>query len=158
MVSDEQLALMRPKLATARIIAAALIVGVLIFTGLLFVIVDWEKLGEPLKLLTLIGAVTGVALFAMSIFAPGLFAGGATIGTKDATDSEKEVKSLANSFVVETLIRYFLIEGAIFLNLMVFMLEPHKASLIVVAIGVLLMLVSYPRQSALIARVENHLG
>jgi hypothetical protein len=143
---------------STQIVAGALLVGVLILTGIIFLIVDSERLGNPLKMLTLIASVTAAAMFGLSVVAPGMFASGTPASVEnDESDRQAAIKTAANAIFVETLIRFFLIEAAIFLNLMVFFIEPHYASLVVVGIGVLLMLIFFPRQSKMAAAVEDQL-
>lgn len=152
MLSPEQVRSLRAKLISIQIISGALIAGVLVFVAITCLITDWEELSDQLKMLTLIGAMTGVVMFALSIVAPGMFAGGPAHSEKDET---KALQVIVNSLMTENLIRFVLIEAAIFLNLMVFFIEPHRATLIVVAIGILLMLVCFPRQSKLISKIES---
>ncbi len=158
MLNDDQMTILRPRMLSTQIVAGALLVGVLILTGIIFLIVDSERLGNPLKMLTLIASVTAAAMFGLSVVAPGMFASGTPASVEtDESDRQAAIKTAANAIFVETLIRFFLIEAAIFLNLMVFFIEPHYASLVVVGIGVLLMLIFFPRQSKMAAAVEDQL-
>ena len=158
MLSDDQKAILRPRMLSTQIVAGALLLGVLVLSGIIFLMVDSERLGNPLRMLTLIASVTAAAMFGLSVVAPGMFASGTPAANdNDGSGNEAAIKTAANAIFVETLIRFFLIEAAIFLNLMVFFIEPHYASLVVSGIGVLLMLVFFPRQSKMAAAVEDQI-
>jgi hypothetical protein len=157
MLTPEQITDIRPKLVVIQIIATALIIGVIVFAAVIFAIVDWGNLNARLKMLSLIGTVTGIFMFGLSIVAPKVFASGNDVAPPADSDQSDAIKSILDSLMAENVIRFALIEAAIFLNLMVFMIEPHRAALVVVGIGILLMLICFPRQSRMITTIENRL-
>jgi len=160
MLTSEQLAVTRPRLVSTQIIAGALLVGVLLFATITFLMIDTDRLGNPLRMLTLFATVTSAAMFGLAVIAPGMFASGVQRPNPDSTDEEKQkaIATASNAIFVETLIRFCLIEAAIFLSLMVFFIEPHYATLVVVGIGVLLMLFFFPRQSKMVSKIEDQIG
>ena len=158
MLTPEQIADIRPKLVLIQTIAAALIIGVVVFAAVIFAIVDWGNLNDRLKMLSLIGAVTGIFMFGLSIVAPKIFASGRDAAPPADSDQSNAIKPILESLMAENLIRFALIEAAIFLNLMVFMIESHRAALVVVGIGILLMLICFPRQSKMITTIEDRMG
>jgi uncharacterized membrane protein len=157
MLTPEQTENIRPKLAVIQMIAAALIVGVIVFAGVIFAIVDWENLNERIKMLSLFGAATGILMFGFSIVAPRVFASSHHVALPAKPDQSEAIKPVLDSLMAEHIIRFALIEAAIILNLMVFMIEPHRAALVVVGIGILLMLIFFPRQSNMITTLEDRL-
>ena len=158
MLTPDQIDNIRPKLISIQIISAVLIVGALVFTAMICAIVDWDNLNERLKMLSMIGAVSGILMLGMSFVVPKVFSSGEGGLRSDNSDQSEVVKTTLHSLMVENLIRYALIEAALFLNLMVFLIEPHRAALLIVGIGVLTMLICFPRQSKMIAEIENRLA
>ncbi len=158
MLTPEQITAIQPKLVVIQLIAAALITGVLVFAGVICAVADWGGLNDRLKMLSLIGAVSGVFMFVLSVVAPKVFASGQAESGPAASDQPDVIKTHLNSLLTETLIRFALIEAAIFLNSMVFMIESHRVSLVVVGIGILVMLFCFPRRSNMIAVIEDRLG
>ncbi len=159
MLSREQHEMIRPRMFSIQVFALAMIIGVVIFAIVTYLMVDSERLGNPLKMLTLIATITAAAMFGLSVIAPGMFSSGVQSPGPDTDESaiDKSIKTAANAILVETLIRYCLIEAAILLNLMVFFIEPHYAHLAVALVGILLMLFFFPRRPSMTARIENQI-
>ena len=156
MLNQEQIDRIQPKLVLVQAVAAALILGALGFAAMISVIVDWENLNDQTKMLTMIAGATGVFIFVMSIFVPKIFANKPTAAAAvNSPIEDKDIDAALPMMMTETLIRYALIEGGIFLNAMVMIIEPHLASLIVAGTGLLLMLVLFPLQSKMIATTER---
>lgn len=158
MLTQEQIADIRPKLVSIQIIAAALMIGSVIFTGVICAIADWDNLNEPLKMLSLIGTVSGVFMFGLSLVAPKFFSSGNDNAHSVDSDQSVTIKTVLDSMMTENLIRFVLIEAAIFLNLMLFLIENHRAALVVAGVGLMLMLICFPRQSKMIHVMEERLG
>jgi hypothetical protein len=156
MLNQDQIKRIQPKLLLIQVIAAALILGALAFATAMSVMVDWENLNDQVKMLTLFAGVSGLFISVMSIFVPKIFAShpGVTKATGDALE-DRDIDAAVATLTTESLIRYAMLEGAVFLNLMVLIIEPHLASLVVAGIGLLLMIVLFPRQSRLVAAIED---
>lgn len=168
MLSQELQQYIVPKVRVGQFIAGGLLMGVIMFSGCISLIANWENYGQPLKLLTLIGAVAGFSVFILSLLLPILFS---KVPTKlevlkkasnfDELDKDAQDKVTAdlilNMLATEKIVRGALIEGAIFLNVVVFLLEPHLVSLVVVGAGFLLMLVMFPRVSRVLAKTEDRI-
>lgn len=157
MLTPEQTNNVRPKLVSIQIIAAAMIVGALVFTAVICTLVDWANLNKHLKMLSLIGTVSGILMLGLSFVAPRVFASGYEVSLPTDSDQSTAIKAILDTLVAENLIRFALIEAALFLNLMVFMIEPHRAGLVIVGIGVSLMLIYFPRQSKMISVIADRL-
>ena len=157
MLSNEQIQQLRPKLLSIQVISGFLMLGVLAFAGLMVMIVDWDDLNDRVKMLTLIAAATGVLILVLSIFIPNAFSSDVRPSGDSESDQSTAATAIANMLVTENLIRFALLESAIFLNLVVFFLEPHLVSLAVAGFGLLLMLAFFPRQSRMISVIEERI-
>lgn len=156
MLDSEQIKRIQPKLKTVQIIAAALIGGAFTFTVAMSLLVDWEHLNSEAKMLTMMGAGTGLLVFVLSIFAPRVFSGQSAKQKADTSSAgDSAVDAAVPMMMTETLIRYTLLESGIFLNLMVMILEPHVASISVAGMGLFLMLALFPTSSRLLSGVED---
>lgn len=167
MFSQEQQRVIANKSRTLQAISGAMILGAVMLAVSFSVIVNWEELGNPLKLITIMGGATGGLLILFAAAAPFLFSPSQSSGRVGfeaspqdeeavAAQNQKLHKAIGGVFT-EHLIRYALLEAAITLNLMALMLEPHYASLTVVAFGLALMLLLFPRaakfESQITARI-----
>lgn len=157
MLTPEQTTALRPKLFSIQLVAGALIAGAILFAAVIAAITDWNNFNDRFKLLSLIGTVSGILVLGLSLIVPKVFASGDSDTLKPASNAQSAINDMIGSLTVETLIRFALIESAIMLNLMVVMIEPHRASLVIVGIGVLMMLIWFPRQSKMIATIEDRL-
>jgi len=84
---------------------------------------------------------------------PLVFAGELATG-----DSEEEkLKSAAQAVSVEYLVRFALVEAALFTNLLVLMLDLHTVTLGIVGLAILTFLFLFPIQSRFIGSVEKRL-
>lgn len=158
MLTPEQINAIRPKLFTIQLVAATLFVSVVLFAVVISMITDWENLNDRFKMLSLIGTASGTLVLGLSMIVPRVFASGEPeTHLPKSDDPQQSISSILTSLTVETLIRFALIEAAIFLNLVVMMIEPQRASLVIVGIGVLMMLIWFPRKSKMIAVIDDRL-
>ena len=67
-------------------------------------------------------------------------------------------ESLAASYVTSMIIRFAIIEGSIFANLVFFYLEHSFASLVYVGIGILLMFAQFPFPGRMVGHIEGQLS
>jgi len=156
MLDSEQVQQIQPKLVLIQVVAGALIMGAVAFAAAMSVIVDWENLNDQANMLTMFAGASGLFIFMMSIFVPLMFAGKSNVSNASSSPVEEPgIAAAIPMLMTETLIRYALIEGGVFLNLMVLIIEPHLASLVVAGIGLLLMLVLFPRRSKMMSTIED---
>ena len=156
MLTPEQTQRIQPKLKLVQIVAGALIFGALAFAAGMSLMVDWENLNDELKMLTMMASGSSLLLFVMSIFVPVIFAGNSSeFDHSGAPPDDASVDQAVPMLISETLIRFSLIEGGVFLNLMVLIIEPHVALIVVAGIGLLVMLALFPRQSKMISTIEK---
>ena len=166
MLTNEQSASIAPKLLSIQIISAAILMGAVCFAVVIAFIVNWEELTTTVPLMTLIGAATGVSLLMLSFVAPRIAAANTVQATafqlaqkKRDVDDEQTLLELVQQLTVNQIIFSALIEGAIFLNLIVFMLDKSQVSLFVVGIGLVILILSFPTgtriQNRLVDRMES---
>ena len=154
MLSEEQRTKLRPRVASLQSIAGAMLAGAILAAVVIGTIADWDELGDPLSMLPLIGAVFGMLMVGSGIVFPLVFAGELATG-----DSEEEkLKSAAQAVSVEYLVRFALVEAALFTNLLVLMLDLHTVTLGIVGLAILTFLFLFPIQSRFIGSVEKRLG
>jgi hypothetical protein len=143
-----------------QVVAGALLLGVLILSGVIFVaLVDLNDLNPAVKMLTLIGAVAGVSLYCVSLVLPKLFSAAVNkSGSDSETVQRNAVTSIMRSLTTENIARLALIEGGVFLNAVVMILEPHKVTIGILIAGIVLMLLLFPRRGKLISTLEDRLS
>lgn len=165
MLDREQLTRINPKLRTIQIICGALVLGSLAFTLVVSVLIDWRLMTGEIKLLTLIGAVTGLMLCSMAMIVPRLITSSPTHLAAQLL-SKSETGEVSDATIIDAslenlqtnrILFYALIEGAIFLNLMTFLLEQSAGALVIVGIGFALMVFAFPFTGRLTGWIEQNL-
>lgn len=122
------------------IVLLALVMGQLIFAGVvLFAMNGWNQPSSGILMGT-IGAAFAGQMFAMALFVPA-FAQKA--GVKKADGSPESIIPI---YQTKTILAAAFLEGSGFLNLVAFMLEHNKWSLIPVGFGVLFILSLIPSE------------
>jgi len=154
MSSNHQNSRITPKLHWTRIAAAGMIFVIAGLIPVMCQIANWQFLTETPKMLTLIAAFASLMMFTMSIAIPFVFSGNPAAKLSD----DAAVDSALGMFMTETFIQLVLITGAALMNLVVFSVEYHVASLVLVGIALLLMLVCFPRTAKARKAIDNKLG
>lgn len=158
MLTKDQKQQAAPKFLLTQIVAVALMLGVFgLIAVICFVLVDFDNLNPRIKMLTLIGFVAGMLLYGVSIVVPRIFATDLPAKTDDESGERKAITSIVNAMLTEKIAQVAVVEGGIFLNAIVFMLEPHVSSLVVIGIGIVLMFAYFPRRSRQMAVLEERL-
>ncbi len=153
MLSDEQIKRAESKIWMVQIATAAIMSTTVILTPIMLMIVQWETLTGPAKMLTTIAGFAAFCLYLMSTVISMIFSS----KPADHLSDDAAIDSVFGMLSTETLIRFALINGAAFINLLVFMVEPHIASLIAAGIGLLMMLFYFPRKSKMVTLIEASL-
>lgn len=152
MLSPEQKSEVLPKLITILIIHCALVMGVVMFAVVMSFITDWSKLSNEAGMLSLMAAITGLMTYGMSFIVPKLLrASPATIAanlvkrkqTKDVAD-QAILEALVNNHMSSRIVAAALLEGGLFLNLIMFLIEPNTVLIAMVIIGLALLLLRTP--------------
>ena len=153
MLSEEQTTRLQPNVVSLQAIAGAMIVASILAASVIAMISEWDELGDPLSMLPLIGAVFGLLMIGGGIVFPLVFVGEFAIG-----DSEEEkIKSAAHAVTLEYLVRFSLVEAALFTNLLVLMLDLHSVTLGIVGLAIVTFLFLFPFQSNFVSSVEQRL-
>ena len=154
MPTDELNGAIAPRLRYVKVAAAVMILAVCCLALVMFQISNWKFLSTPPKMLTIIGGFASLMLFSMSFAIPKIFGGSSISGLTDQAvrDSTLEV------FIIETFIQLALLLGAAFMNLIVYSVDHHIASLVVAAIAVILMLIRFPRTARANSVIRKKLG
>jgi MFS family permease len=164
MLTTEQVDRIRPKLNFIQMIVLAIVLGAVAFAAVVAAIVDWSNLASYMKMMSLIGMATGAGMFAIAFIVPSLIAETSTAvvarelsNERREIDDNQAIDSIISSLSISQIIFFAIVEGAVFLNLLTFMLEHSKPSLIIVGLGLLIMLIAFPTKSRLQKRVANRL-
>lgn len=155
-LTENQARRIASKIRVAQLVWVALVFGVLVFAGMLAMIANWEEASSSVKMMTLMGAATGVALCLFSFLVPFFFSSsvmerGQIAGRHESpvTDAEpiendKVVDSAFQLYLTSQVAAWAMVEAAIFLNLMVFMIESGYVSVSVAGLGLVVLLASFP--------------
>ncbi|MDA7861532.1 hypothetical protein N9093_01560 [bacterium] len=153
MLSEEQTTRLRPQIISLQSIAGAMIVASTLAASVIAMIANWDEIGDPLSMLPLIGAVFGLLMIGSGIVFPLVFAGEFATGESE----EKQIKSAVHSVSVEYLVRFSLVEAALFTNLLVLMLDLHTVTLGIVGFAMVTFLFLFPFQSKFVSSVEKRI-
>ena len=154
MLSDEQNSSIANRLRYVQIAAAVMILVVCLLTPVMFQISNWKFSSASPKMLTIIAGFASLMLFSMSFSIPKIFSGSVASGLT----GKAALDSALGMFITETFIQFALLEGAALMNLVVYSVDHHIASLILAAVAVLLMLVFFPRASRTSSALSGKLG
>ena len=113
-LTQEQLQQLSKPGLTVKIICGALLAGACNFALILCVIVDFNDLNTNLDMLVLLAAASGAVMFSMSFVAFKVLTG---------QTAAKDESMMAHFQVLQTawIVRFAIIEGAVFMNLIVTM-------------------------------------
>lgn len=165
MLNEEQIQSLAPKFRVIQILAIAILMGALMFTGVIFALADWNAVDANTKFLAVIGALTGFSLLGLAWIVPSLTAGSTEQIARDVAvepDDPNFDEQVADRFLAQMQTRqivfYAILEAAIFLNLIVFHLESSILSLIVIGLAFAAMVIGFPGKSRLLARLEQQIN
>ena len=153
------------KARVIQVVCGALIMGVIFFAAVLSMIADWDPTHFDLTLLSIVGLVIAAGCYAVSVFLPNMMAGNALQVIADQIrNSKRELNSdegrnlVANQYVTTTIVRYAVIEGAVFANLLFFFVDHAAVCLVVAAIGLALMILFFPFPGRMMTWVQNQIS
>jgi NADH:ubiquinone oxidoreductase subunit 6 (subunit J) len=163
MFNRDQFLQILPKLKIILIIHLALALGILFFAGVMALVADWSRLATEASVLALMAAIVGLMIFGMSFIIPKILnysaATVAAMLTKkhDLTEISDQtiLQVLLGNYTTSRIIAAALMEAGIFLNLIVFMIEPNTVSIAVFVIGILLFVFRTPLLGRQLNRLEN---
>jgi hypothetical protein len=146
-----------PRIRAMQIVAGALVLGALIFLGVVIAIRLAGQAPRPPKtpMLSYVGIVfTVMVLVPLALVPDRVIAAGRkqiARGERDASTASDETLRLANLYQNCMIIRLALLEGAAFFQIIIFHLEGQQLSLILALILVVGMVLLFPTR----ARVES---
>ena len=145
---------------TMQIIALALVMGVLLFLGLVLFTTQGNLNGKP-GVLTMIGTGIGLVMVVNQFVIPGMIVKSqlkqaATPGSRQIDDAEKGAW-LLGIYQTQLIVGLALLEGAAFLNLVTMMLERCLGTLGVVGLLLGLMLKKFPTRDKVSFWVQDKL-
>ena len=137
-LSNEQLENLRKPMQSLKIICGAMIMGVAM-AGIIFcTMIDLGNLKTELEMLVAMAAGFGMVMYMMSFV---MFKIISTQTNSKSTSETSHFGVLQSAWIV----RFAIIEGACFLNLIVTLLQNSLITLFVALVGVLFMLIWFPR-------------
>ncbi len=164
MLNQQQIDSISTEVRTAQIVAFGLMMGVLIFGVIVCVIVPWADVHSRVTILTAVGLFAAMSMIVMSFVLPRVIsasAAQATAAQLRSTDAkaidERSIKGLAGQFQTTNIIRMAMLEGAAFLNLVLFFVDKSLIELVMAAICLLLLIVGFPSSNRIIGWIENHM-
>ena len=122
--------------AVSASMAAATLIGSIVIIGVLP-----EALDSKPNMLVLLAAFTAMISYGLSFVVAAVFN---TPVAADEVPTDDQVKKAAGQIASSHVIRSAIIEGGVFLNLMVLLLERNFISVAVIALGFLLLCVLFP--------------
>ena len=152
-----------------QIIAFALIMGVVTFLGVVCFLVYGQQGGkgtsggEGLPMISIVSVVMFVSCVGVSLVLPGVILRqahaqlAANIPRGDANAEERKVAALLSLRQTGLIVGLALLEGAAFMGCIAFLVEAQVFTLAIVAIAIFLMLLRFPLESSLRARVHEDL-
>ena len=145
---------------TMQIVAAALMLGVLVFLGIVLVITQGDVSGKP-ELMTMMAAGFGALMIVSHFVIPAIsvklhLRQAAAELTAKKTDDDKRVR-MYGIYQAQLTIGFALLEGAAFFNLIAMSAENSVVSLGVVILLLGLMAVKFPTRDKVSFWVENKL-
>ena len=150
-------------MSTQQVIAGSLIAGVAIFALVVTVIRSGQgplfnsKVGLDSPLV-LVGLVVAVSAVMTNVLLPNLMFRTPPEQLKAARTREERVEALRGMSQIKLIVRYAILEGAAFLNLILFMLEGSALNLGLAIVLLLLMMAHFPTTGRIEAYLETRLG
>lgn len=143
-----------------QIIAAALMMGVLMFLGVVLVTTAGRLDGQP-EMVTMIAAGFAFLMLANHFVIPPIMAKAQLkqaigSGIHQKSDEEK-IQGYCEIYQTQLIVGFALLEGAAFFNLVAMMAEHCVASIVIVAVLLLLMVAKFPTRDKVTFWVENKL-
>ncbi len=143
-----------------QIISAALMMGVLVYLGILLVTRGGQLLGQP-NLLTMVGVGFGCLMVVMHFIIPGIMNRRqlkAAVASGVMQKSEQEqVGHVIGVFRGQMIVRLALLEGAAFFNLTAMMIDHSEISICVIVLLMGLMLFRFPTRDKVSFWVQDKL-
>ncbi len=154
-MNPEMITRIRPSIKTMQGISLALIMGPFLFVAVILAAIGTEDLHTEPKMLILLAAATGLLNYVLSFFFGPVFR-----KTVNATDPVQlsDVKTVVGGMQTSHIIQCAMIEGGIYLNLVVLLLDHGMINLVIGALGTLLLLLLFPTEGRTVRGIEKRLN
>lgn len=158
MLTPNQNEIATRKIRSGQLMAAAMTVGAIFFTGMIATTVDWSELNGPIKLMSTIAAASAIILFGLAFITPTMYPQLPSFKkSDDPATQEKAVDEISSMLITQKTIRLALLEAGIFTNVMPMMFEARWSNIMAIGIGLLLMLVNFPALGRSLRQVATRL-
>lgn len=150
-LSNEQLDELAKPIRNLKIICGTMLAGVCLAGIVICTIIDLGNLNVLLKMLVAMAAATGAVMYSAALVAFKV------LSTQTHSRSEEpasHLKVLQSAWIV----RFAVINGACFMNFIVTLLEHSLITLFVALVGVLLMVVGFPRSVKVESLLEDRIS
>jgi Mn2+/Fe2+ NRAMP family transporter len=151
MPTPEILEPLRLPIRNLKIICGTLIAVVSISAALVLVVVGIDNLHARLPLLVALAAGSGITAYIVSQIAFQILAQHTSEGARKKSSAENNLRLLQTAWIV----RYGLVVAICFLNLIVTMLEKSVITMFVAVLGILIMLITFPRTEKVLKLLES---
>lgn len=154
-VPSEMIPRIRPSVRLMQVITMVLVMSPILFIAVILAAIDTESLHTEPKMLVLLAAATGVVNYLLSFFF-----GPAFRKSVNASDPVQyaDVKTLLAGLKTSHIIQCAMIEGGIYLNLVVLLLDHGWFNLYIAGLGMVLMIFLFPTNGRTVRKIEKGLN
>ncbi len=133
----------------------ALMMAPILFIAVILAAINTDNLHSEPKMLILLAAATGVVSYLLSFFFGPAFR--KTVNASEPVDYT-DVKTLLSGLQTSHVIQCAMIEGGIYLNLVVLLLDHGWVNLYIAGLGIVLLAFLFPTQSRTVRGIEKGLN
>lgn len=151
----EMMSLVKPVVKVLQIITLALAMGAFLFGVIVIGVAGTHGLHTGPKMLILMAAGTGMFLYLLSFPLSAAFAN--RVNASDPPD-EADVRKIMAGLQTSHIIKSAMIEGGVYLNLIVLLLDHGLFNLWVAGLGIVLLVLQFPTLGRFVGRVEKGLN
>ena len=164
MLKQDDLTQLSVPIRNAQIIVAALLLGVLGFIGVTFVVVPFDSWNQTWSMMVLVGLVVSLPAIVLSVILPRVTCNASakesarkSADKKKLQDDRSLMMECANHFMTSTILRAAPLEGACFLNVILFFIDHSVISLGVAGALLLLMAAGFPTNGRAVDWIESQM-
>ena len=150
------------KLRRSKVISFAIILGAIFSSAILGGNAGWRLLNINLTMLSLLAAVTVLFMYGLAFIIPKIMYGSVTESIahkltrhEQPADSELGLNLLADVMLSRQIIYCALIEGGIMLSMVIFLIDHRVISIVIAAIGMLLLVFGFPTTTRMHERLDD---
>lgn len=157
-LSEQQITKIQPVARTIQLICLALISGVILFAFVFCVLTDWQAVQSNFdNIFAWIAIGFGSILTGASLVLPGIISNSLVSSAKDMTEDVRFSK-LIEILQTKTIVQFALLEGGAFACVMMFFISKNLIPLVVAAVLVATMILSFPKMDAATSWIADRLA